>query len=194
MSTRAQEHKTIRCFIALTIPVDIQKRLADIQSILKQNDAQARWVKTENIHITLRFLGDRDPQQIREIIKALSQIFIQKPNLRIKIDSLNAFPDVQHPKILWAGISEGADETVRIYDAINDSLEKLGIPKDQECALPHLTLARCKTEQERRTCADAIKKAPTFSVEAHPQSVTFYQSTLSSQGSIYVPITSIIFQ
>jgi 2'-5' RNA ligase len=188
MDTRAQDHKTIRCFIALTIPIDIQKRLSDIQAELKHRGAEAHWVKQDNIHITLRFLGDLDLKRVDQITKSWPKIFTQTPNFKINIDTINAFPNIDHPKVLWAGISDGSKETIQLFDMLNDGLAQLGIPKDRELFIPHFTLARCKTNDETRSCAKAIKKAPMFSIEARPQSITFYQSILSPSGSIYRPI------
>ena len=209
----------IRCFIGLTIPSDIQTKLADIQNQLKENGAKARWIKHHNIHITLRFLGDRDAKRVKQIAQALPEIFAGISNFKIKIDSLDAFPNIKKMRTLWAGISDGKNETVKLFEMLNDGLAKLGIPKDREDFTPHFTLARCKTYEESRATARAlssidpstssgsirpaylrspnsvnmglIEKAPTFSIEAFPESITFYQSTLHSEGSIYEPIAVI---
>lgn len=192
MSTSMQEHKTIRCFIALTIPKKIQECLAAIQGELKNRGAEARWVKLENIHITLRFLGDCDPKHIQKIAAQLSTILSHFQCFKLTIDTIQAFPNIAHPKIIWAGISNGCDEIVQLSDTLNQGLAELGIPKDRELFIPHFTLARCKTNNESRSCAKSIKKAPIFSIEAEPQSITLYQSTLSSAGSIYSSITSVL--
>ena len=181
----------IRCFIALTIPDNVQQRLAEIQKILKQHNAQTRWVKPENIHMTLRFLGDQEPSRANDIAEALPEIFSDRPPLCLRIDMINAFPDPQNPRILWAGVSQGSDAVIRLVDTLNSGLARLGISRDADQFIPHFTLARCKTKEESRSCADAMKKAPTFSIEACPHSITLYQSTLTANGSIYQPIKQI---
>ncbi len=187
----SSKSETIRCFIALNLDHKTQTALADLQRTLKKNGALARWVKPENIHLTLRFLGDRDPKRVKEIAQALPGFFSNMAGFPLTINFLQAFPNEKKPRVLWAGISKGNDEAIGIFEQVNNGLAKLGIPKDQEEFVPHLTLARCKTPEESRSVSEVIKKAPKFSIEAQATKITFYQSQLSSAGSIYSPISHV---
>lgn len=186
--------KLIRCFIALTLANDTQAKLTGIQKQLKECGAKARWVKTENIHITLRFLGNRSSKRVKQIIKAFPMMLEQIPKFNITLDTLDAFPNIDEPNVLWINISKGSKNIVALHDQVNNSLAKIGIPKDREKFMPHLTIARCKTPGEIQATAQAVKKAPTFSIEASPPFITFYQSTLCSKGSIHESLASIHFR
>ncbi|HSV43189.1 MAG TPA: RNA 2',3'-cyclic phosphodiesterase [Candidatus Bathyarchaeia archaeon] len=187
----SSKSETIRCFISLNLDHKTQTALADLQRTLKKNGALARWVKPENIHLTLRFLGYRDPKRVKEIAQALPGFFSNMAGFPLTINFLQAFPNEKKPRVLWAGISKSNDEAIGIFEQVNNGLAKLGIPKDQEEFVPHLTLARCKTPEESRSVSEAIKKAPKFSIEAQATQITFYQSTLSSDGPIYQSLATV---
>jgi len=181
----------IRCFFALTVSEKIQNDLAVIQNQLKTDGAQARWIKPHNIHLTLRFLGERSEKRVRETAGHLSEWFHGTSGFPITIDRLECFPNNIRPRVIGAGISNGTKEAAAVFEHLNAGLAKIGIPKDREDFVPHLTLGRCKTSEESRSTAEAIQKAPMFSIEASAESVSFFQSTLHSDGSIYTPIARI---
>lgn len=181
----------IRCFIALTIAHDTQLQIADIQNALKKNGARARWVKPGNIHITLRFLGNRSLKKVKAIAAAMPTMVTQSPKINFHIDTIGAFPDDNHPRVIWAGASQKSDSITKYFKTVNNGLAKLGIPKERSEFIPHLTIARCKTPDEMRTTAMAIQKAPVKLIEAKITHITFYQSTLDAAGAIYTPIAVI---
>ncbi len=181
----------IRCFLALTIPRQAQAELAGMQKFLQNHEAKARWVKPDNIHLTLRFLGDRPAKKVEQIAAALPSFCPGFQPFKTTIEALNGFPNSKNPKVIWAGLSTGSEETLKIYQAVNDGLAHLGIPKEREEFIPHLTLARCKTPQESRLTASAIKKTGITPVHTEIISLVFYKSTLSSTGSIYEVIQSL---
>ncbi|MEW5895101.1 MAG: RNA 2',3'-cyclic phosphodiesterase [Candidatus Omnitrophota bacterium] len=182
---------TIRCFIALTISKDTQKELGLIQENLKRTGAKARWVKPENIHITLRFLGDQDLKRVKQITEAFPLMFDQPSGFGLIINSVSVFPNKQKPRIVWASISEGEAETKSLFEHMNNGLAKLGLPKDREEFIPHLTLARCKTSDESRSIIHALEKIQTVFIETRPTAIVFCKSTLSAHGSIYEEMASV---
>ncbi len=183
--TQDTKHTNIRCFLALTIPNEAQAELASIQKSLQDNGAKARWVKADNIHITLRFLGNRPLKKIEQIAKDLPLFCPNFRSFKITLHALDGFPDLNNPKVIWAGISDGSDPILKIYHAVNEGLARLGIPKEREEFVPHLTIARCKTSEESFSTATAIKKSCISPVQAEINSIVFYQSTLSSRGPAY---------
>jgi len=181
-------HTNIRCFLALTIPKEAQAELASIQKSLQTHGAKARWVKADNIHITLRFLGNRPVKKIEQITKDLPLFCPNFRPFKITIHTLDGFPDLSNPKVIWTGISNGSDSILKIYDRINEGLARLGIPKEHEKFIPHLTLARCKTSEESLLTAAAIKKFRISPVDTEIKAITFYKSALSSHGPTYETI------
>lgn len=189
--TQDTKHTNIRCFLALTIPNEAQAELASIQKSLQDNGAKARWVKADNIHITLRFLGNRPLKKIEQISKDLPLFCPDFRSFKIKLHSLAGFPDLNNPKVIWAGISDGSDPILKIYHMVNEGLARLGIPKEREEFVPHLTIARCKTSEESFSTAAAIKKTGFTPVQTEITSLTFYQSALSSDGPAYEVIQAL---
>ncbi|HSA31609.1 MAG TPA: RNA 2',3'-cyclic phosphodiesterase [Candidatus Omnitrophota bacterium] len=178
-------HKSIRCFLALTIPKEAQNGLAGIQKSLEDNGAKARWVKPENIHITLRFLGDRSFKKVRAIAESLASFCPDTQSFKITSDRLDGFPDINNPKVVWAGISEGERSILALYHAVNEALARLGIPKEREAFIPHLTIARCKTIQESCSTSQAAKRFRFSPIQTMAASIAFYKSTLTSDGAMY---------
>ena len=194
MGTNPSQNTAIRCFIALDISRNIEAKLASVQNRLKQAGAQARWVPAHNLHITLRFLGSRRPKRVKQTAAALSGMFTQNPEFKITINSLAAFPDLNHPRVIWTGISEGTPAILQLFNQLNDGLAALGIPKDHDPFIPHITLARCRNAAEMTSTAESIKKVLIKPIRTSISCLTFYQSTLGAQGVSYNPITSIRLQ
>jgi 2'-5' RNA ligase len=179
------EHKTVRCFLALTIPRQAQAGFKQLQSSLKELGAKARWVKPENIHITLRFLGDRPVKKIQIIAENLASFCPDAQSFKITSDHLDGFPDINNPKIIWAAVSEGERSILAVYHTTNEALARLGIPKEREDFIPHLTIARCKTAQESVSTSQSVKKSRFSPVQTMASSIAFYKSTLTSDGASY---------
>ncbi|MDZ7319298.1 MAG: RNA 2',3'-cyclic phosphodiesterase, partial [candidate division KSB1 bacterium] len=98
----------IRTFIAVTIPADIQRQIAELQAKLKAAGGKVSWPRSENIHLTLKFLGDTDNRRLNEIARGLAQAAATVSPFELKIGSVGAFPNLKYPRVIWVGaVSEG---------------------------------------------------------------------------------------
>ncbi len=125
----------MRCFIAIDVPF--------LESILRlQNDIEGRvkLVEEENIHITLKFLGEISPEKVNDIVKIVRNCAIKKYRLTLK--GVGFFPNERYVKVIWIGVRDNG-ETSRLMRCIDESLSRLGFKKEREY-VPHLTVARAK--------------------------------------------------
>ena len=101
----------IRCFVAVEIPTAVRYQLAKIQE--RNHLPELTWVKPENIHLTIKFLGDIWQSDQPKIEKSLTEIANQYRSFMIKIGSLGAFPNFFQPKVIWAGIEKIPLNTIK---------------------------------------------------------------------------------
>lgn len=181
----------LRTFIAIDLPDDIRGRMHAAISSLDHGSREVNWVKPENIHITLKFLGNTEPGTIEKIKEAIgSSVAGIKPML-LSINGIGGFPSLKSPRVLWAGVLENPELT-RLHANIEERLTTAGFERDSRVFHPHITLCRIKSIRDSMELgaaanASGIAIKETFTAD----SVTIYSSVLSSQGSTYTVLERI---
>jgi len=178
----------MRTFIALNLSDETKEELSRIQEEFKKADADVKWNKPHNIHITLKFLGDIDETKVSEIKSVLDSISRESKPFDISLFKLGAFPSLNQVRVLWVGIDKGCSEVDQIAASVENNLEKIGFLKEDRPFSAHLTLGRVKSGRNK-----AALKEKLSSIEAQPKSsridsITLYQSTLTPKGPIYTPL------
>ena len=177
-----------RTFIALKIkPSDsLIKLLNEGQNAFGKDSV--KWVGADNLHLTLKFLGDTSKDQIESVKEVLSKLSNNFNPFHFHLDGLGYFKNGGHPKVLFVGIA-GVDEMKKYVTELEDSLEILGFQKEKRPFKPHLTLGRIKFIRDISRFYDwiDINKSFKFS-DVIVNEVTFYQSILTSDGPVYKSI------
>ena len=178
--------ETIRAFIAIELTEDIHARLDDIQQQLKKTGADVKWVKSSQIHLTLKFLGEAPLDKIDSIISALENTVESKPPFQIELTGIGAFPKIEHPQIIWIGTEKGKEELKEIAFELEEKLETLGFKKEDREFSPHATLGRVRSSENRFALIKALKgfqmNAPLTQKAEH---LSFIKSTLTPQRPVY---------
>jgi RNA 2',3'-cyclic 3'-phosphodiesterase len=130
----------MRLFVALEIPSTVRNNLAEFVKQLRALAAQPRWVRPENLHVTLKFIGEVLPEKLGAIRAALAGVRSESA-VRIDFRGLGFFPEETRPRVFWVGMNASPNLKTLATD-IDDATQKLGIPREQRPFLPHLTLAR----------------------------------------------------
>jgi len=134
--------RRIRCFVAVDIEDDsLRASLVRAQEALLGSGAKLKLVEPANLHITLKFLGEISETLVEEVIKRLDVISFK--SFKMVVRGLGAFPRLSNPRVIWAGISEGATELQSLAGQIEAALKRLGFRRNKEFKA-HLTLARVK--------------------------------------------------
>jgi 2'-5' RNA ligase len=135
----------MRLFVALEIPAAVRDNLAAQVKELRDLSAQLadkrpRWLRPENLHVTLKFIGEVSPAKLESIRDALAAIHSDAP-VHLQFRGLGFFPNEQYPRILWAGI-EASASLPPLAANIDSALETQGVAREKRAFTPHLTLAR----------------------------------------------------
>jgi 2'-5' RNA ligase len=130
----------LRLFVALEIPAAVRENIAALLREVRPLAPQARWVRAENMHLTLKFIGEVAPPKADAIRAVLAQV-PREGAFPLQIRGLSFFPNERHPRVFWAGIEAGP-ELPRLAAAIEGALEPVGIAREDRAFTPHLTLAR----------------------------------------------------
>lgn len=142
----------MRLFVALEIPSIVRQNLATLLDAFRAVAKEPRWVRTENLHVTLKFLGEAAESKVDTLHRALGEIRSDKP-VALEFRGLGFFPSEKHPRVFWAGMEVSSNLKTLAGD-IETAVEKLGIPREKREFSPHLTLARL----ERPRLPEALRK------------------------------------
>jgi len=178
--------ETLRTFIAIELSEELRQELRKLQQELKQSNIDAKWVKSENIHLTLKFLGNIDLNQIEQTKNILKETSRQVKPFHLHLSGVGAFPKLDYPRVLWVGVDEGENETTEIAKRLEEDLEKIGFQKENRPFSPHLTLARIHGSKNKDKLKSLIQQTTFISKnKTYVDKVTLFKSTLTPKGSIY---------
>jgi 2'-5' RNA ligase len=137
----------IRTFIAVEISPSVIGRAGDLIDKLRVAAAEINWVRPQQMHLTLKFLGDVPDTETPDICRVVSKVAAGIEPFEVTFRGAGAFPNVKDPRTLWIGIEDGADELKRLAADVDETLKsELGYAKEQRGFHPHLTIGRVKRE------------------------------------------------
>lgn len=184
----------LRAFIAVEIPLEIRKAVCKATSDLqKEIGALVRWVPMENMHLTLKFLGDISPSNVdmlTQMIRAEADLF---ECFELHFKGLDSFPNVKRPRVIYIGIQAPAVLDT-LHRGIESASRRLGYESEDRGFSPHLTIGRVKqnvTATDQQTIRRALEGTTIDSLgTARVDSVHLYKSDLQPTGSVYTRLYS----
>ena len=186
---------TIRAFIAIPLDPKIQHSIECMQDHLKKSNNDIKWVKPENIHITLKFLGDVTTEQINSVKQTLSNCTHNTRPFKVELSQLGAFPNIECPRTLWIGLKDSKQQLNRMAVSLEIALGKIGFQDDQRPFSPHITIGRIRSSKNidalaQSTSSYQISENCTQTISK----IILFQSTLTSEGPIYKSLYQIKFK
>ncbi len=130
----------MRLFIAIEIPGDIRAAYAALLKEFRAMAPQVKWVRAENLHVTLKFLGETPPAKLESLQRVLAAVRLAEP-VRLDFRGLGFFPNEKRPRVFWAGM-EAPSNLKSLAADIDQAAHRLGFPLEERPFTPHLTLAR----------------------------------------------------
>lgn len=176
-----------RTFIGVDVGADIRASAAALQKQLARACEGVNWVAADNYHVTLLFIGDVGDTDLHAICRAAKAVAAREPAFDLRVSGVGAFPNARRPKVLWGGVSEGAEGLQRLYAGIEDQLLNLRCYRAEERGYtPHLTLGRVTTPEAGFAAAAELPKHEGWDAgRARVTEVLVYSSELERDGPVY---------
>jgi len=176
----------LRAFVAVEMPGPVRKALEDVQSSLKQLKIRARWVRAENIHLTLKFLGNIPAGHVPSISDVLRVVAQAHGRFSLSAAGVGVFPDTRRPKVIWVGLTGRPDALTPLQQDLDERLAALGFPRAEKPFRAHLTIGRFGAEGPPGPVAAAVKRyaGATFGT-AVVEGIVLLQSDLRPEGPLY---------
>ena len=181
----------VRAFIGIDIDEAVRHKLVAAQEQLQATGAQLKLVEPPNIHVTMKFLGEVPEDKIGAIVEALKRAAAGTGQFDIRVKGIGVFPNLRYIRVVWAGVAEGRDEVIGLYQKIDREVQPLGFRPERDF-VPHMTVARVKTPKQKERLAAFVKEMndAEFGV-TRAQAVELKQSTLTPKGPIYSTLARI---
>jgi 2'-5' RNA ligase len=185
----------IRAFIAVNLSAQVRQCLEDVAQQAKSRlpGKAVRWVAVNNIHLTIKFLGDVSIANL-ELLKQVLQVEVARyPEFDFEVAGLGAFPSNRRPRVLWVGV-QAPPELSTLQRGVENELARLGYAAEERDFSPHLTLgrvSRTSTPEEIRRIGDVLQNFTIGSLgTTHVKEVHLYRSDLQPGGAVYTRLFS----
>jgi 2'-5' RNA ligase len=182
----------IRTFIAVEMSASVIGRAGDLIDKLRVAPAEVNWIRPQQMHLTLKFLGDVPDTETPDICRVTSAVAAQFEPFEVTFRGAGAFPNLRDPRTLWIGIEDGADELKRLAAALENALKsELGYGKEQRGFHPHLTIGRVKREPpgSQGELAQLLEKHAQFDADlVVVDELVIFASFLARKGPTHEPL------
>lgn len=194
----------MRAFIAVNLDQNMRTEIERIQLEMASKVKGIRWVKSELLHITLKFLGEVDRVVIPALSDAMNVITQKNAPFTISFSRIGVFPRLKKPRVIWIGVEKGVEELSHLAVHVDQSIENIFDVKEEESGQkrkqskeafkPHLTIGRAKKNEtvhmSQDTLAGEWRCAGTLNVDAF----FLMESNLTSSGPIYRPVRKFLLK
>jgi len=183
---------TIRAFVAFDLPSDIIDHVVRLQSALRARGLRLRWVRPQNLHLTLKFLGDILQADAGTVGQAIQRSGQGMEPLEMTIQGMGVFPGIKRPRVLWIGLGGQIELLRQLYARIEAELSDLGFDREKRGFTAHLTIARFKEAVAPQDLLQAFQELGVYEPRAFlADRLILYKSDLRPQGAIYTPLAEV---
>ena len=185
----------IRVFIALHLSQMARQQLAEtIRRLAGELPTGVRWVDPENIHLTLKFLGDIDPSQLEDVSRDMGLAAGGSAPFWVHLAGLGMFPNQKRPRVLWAGMGGDLDQLAALQEKVDAAMAELQFPREGRPFSPHLTLGRVRdgvSGEVRRRVGAAVACATQEAGDPWlVDTLHLVRSDLTAKGAIYTSLVA----
>lgn len=185
----------MRAFFCIELEDGVKEGLDGVIQSLKRDEGwratRVGWVRRENLHITLKFLGEVAPELVEDLRLAAEVVSEGIEPFKLELDRLGAFPSPERPRVIWAGSSAPPEEILQLYERLEGELHSLGFPREGRPYTPHVTLGRVKGRG--RVTIGWLGEAEPFHFTAEATGITLMESRLTPGGALYRPAFRVEF-
>jgi 2'-5' RNA ligase len=180
----------IRSFLAIELPSQMHSEIGEIQGRLKASRAHVRWVKVEQIHLILKFLGNIEEEQVTAISSVMKEVTEARSAFRISVNGLGAFPSIRNPRVIWLGLHGWEANLSPLQAEIETNLETVGFLPEGRPFRPHLTIGRVKSLKGSEKLVDLMERDRDVDLGSFVvDRLVLFKSDLRPTGPLYTPLT-----
>lgn len=155
-----------------------------LQMSLTSTQADIKCVEPENLHITLKFLGEVGNAQLDQLIKSVQEVTVEP--FQMLLTGLGVFPKLNRPRTVWMGVENGATELTKVFSDIERKLVNLGFEAERRSFHPHLTVCRIRSSRNRAPLVEEITRQAIYELgTVHVDKIVLKKSVLTQSGPIY---------
>jgi len=186
--------RLIRTFVSVSVPKEIVNIQSMLKSTVEPRGVKVRWVMNGKMHLTLKFIGNTTQGSIDNLNEALFNVVKSAKVINLSISGTGAFPVKGRPNVLWLGIKGDIDELKQLTVNINNSLEPLGFITEKRDFLPHVTIARIKSNQKKIPNISNYLNTTFTELPMKIVKISLVQSESFSKGTFYTILGTHFFR
>ncbi len=185
----------MRLFVAVNLPTQVRQLAWQAAAPLRSRGYPVKWVNSEALHFTLKFLGEVEPQRQAAIMQALESAVAGNSRFRVSVGGCGAFPNARRPRVVWIGCEAVAPFEL-IQHRVEQEMSELGFPVEGRPFRPHLTLGRVKRGARAADLAgfDSALEQVEFQGEVDVESIDLMRSELSRAGARYTVVCAVALE
>ncbi len=183
----------MRLFVAIELSGDVKKSLIKAQSVLRKRCDGIRWVSESAMHLTLKFIGDVDDNDVVETTEAVSLGVDGVASFDMEVGGCGCFPDRGPLRTIWAGVSETSGVLAACVGEIEGRLEELGFPRERRPFSPHITLGRVRDDRSGGRMRSIVEAHTIEPLNEPVYGVSVMASELSPRGATYARVSQAKF-
>lgn len=179
-----------RLFVALDIPDEVRDLIRDSTAEIRDNLSLARWVSPENLHLTLKFIGEFDARDIRRLEREMLSVARKADPFVASLGGCGAFPGAGKARVLWVGMDKGEVEAAALARKLDAGLGRVGVKREERPFRGHLTLARMRRPVDCTALLERLedRMRGLKDLDFRVCEFTLYRSILGPQGPRYQPL------
>lgn len=187
MAVGPMTEEKLRLFLAIPLQEIFLDEIQQTLRSLKSKLPDIRWIKPEQVHLTLHFFGDTPASEVERIDEVLRSMLSNFSPLRVCLDGVGGFPDFRRPRVIWLGVHDETGGLQPLQKAVSAEMKKLGFEIEDRPFTPHVTLARVREKLPSELLETTFKKTvlPLPTAVKVADRFVLYRSRLLPQGAIH---------
>jgi 2'-5' RNA ligase len=182
----------MRSFIAVPLPDEVRSTLAEVQEKLRSCGGAVRWSAASSIHLTFKFLGEIDPARLPGLTESLRTGTAAESRFSLQLNSLGAFPDLRHPRVIWCGLAGEVGRLEGLQQKVEQACIQAGFLPEEHPFRPHLTLGRVRAPMNLTPMTDYMRSCAPLKAAFSVDRYHIYQSVLRPQGAVHSVLATIV--
>lgn len=175
----------MRCFLGIGLDEEVKDRVSKVKEGFKDINTDIKFVDDDNLHWTVKFLGDLDQNEINRV-EPVKDVTSDFTSFNVELKGMGAFPSLDYIKVIWVGAGDGGSKLKRLIEEVDSKLQSEGFEPEDNEIVPHLTIGRMKSGRNKEKVKSKIEglKGKRFG-KMNINSIKLYKSELTPEGPIY---------